>query len=153
MLDSELLRSEIGNVYNIDLEQYKWDMQLQEEIFKIELDKYCEDNVSTMKEVYEWGLNIGNCGLTSRYFAIHFPRALYHRGKCKLLVGTKKAPNGEHAWIENDGYVIDSTLMIKVPVDEADKYYKSEGVLHYDSARKLPEYNTYSNEMISKKVR
>jgi len=109
--------------------------------------------IETMEEVYEYGLNIGSCGLTSRYFAINYPDAQMHIGKCKILIGTKNAPNGEHAWITREDYIIDSTLMLKIPLSEAEQYYKSEKVLAYDSARTLPEYNVYSNDVQKKKSR
>lgn len=154
MLESEVLRKNLGDLYGIDLERYKWNESLEKEIFSIDLDDWYEDvnHIPSlkMKEVYEKGLNIGRCGLTSRYFAIHFPDAIYHRGKCSILVGTKNAEHGEHAWItrEEDGtpFIYDSTLMLKIPESVASKYYKTEIILAYDSARTLSEYEAYSND-------
>lgn len=152
MLESEVLRKNLGDLYGIDLEKYKWNESLEKEIFSIDLDDWYEEKISTLKmqEIYEKGLNIGRCGLTSRYFAIHFPDAVYHRGKCSILVGTKNAEHGEHAWItrEEDGitFIYDSTLMLKIPESVASKYYKTEIILDYNSARTLSEYEAYSND-------
>ncbi len=152
MLESEVLRKSLGDLYEIDLEKYKWNESLEKEIFSIDLDDWYEEKISTLKmqEIYEKGLNIGRCGLTSRYFAIHFPDAVYHRGKCSILVGTKNAEHGEHAWItkEEDGttFIYDSTLMLKIPESVASKYYKTEIILDYNSARTLSEYETYSSD-------
>ena len=152
MLESEVLRKNLGDLYGIDLEKYKWNESLEKEIFSIDLDDWYEEKISTLKmqEIYEKGLNIGRCGLTSRYFAIHFPDAVYHRGKCSILVGTKNAEHGEHAWItrEEDGitFIYDSTLMLKIPESVALKYYKTEIILDYNSARTLSEYEVYSND-------
>jgi hypothetical protein len=152
MLESEVLRKNLGDLYGIDLEKYKWNETLEKEIFSIDLDDWYEEKISTLKmqEIYEKGLNIGRCGLTSRYFAIHFPNAVYHRGKCSILVGTKNAEHGEHAWItrEEDGttFIYDSTLMLKIPESVASKYYTTERILDNDSARILSEYETYSND-------
>jgi hypothetical protein len=152
MLESEVLRKNLGDLYGIDLEKYKWNETLEKEIFSIDLDDWYEEKISTLKmqEIYEKGLNIGRCGLTSRYFAIHFPNAVYHRGKCSILVGTKNAEHGEHAWItrEEDGttFIYDSTLMLKIPESVASKYYTTERILDNDSARIFSEYETYSND-------
>ncbi len=152
MLESEELRKQIEEIYEIDLLQYAWNEEEKEDIFSIQLDKDYEDKVNTMKEVYEQGLNIGNCGLTSRYFARHIKNSDMNIGKCKLLRGTLNAPNGEHAWITLDNFVIDTTLMIMIPEEVAEKLgYQKEKTLAKDSAKMLPEYNTYSNTLRKKK--
>lgn len=153
MLESELLRKEKGITKNVDLEKYKWEEELKEEIFNIKLDKDYEDKIDTMKEVYEYGINIGCCGLTSRYLAIHYPDAKLHKGTCSLVRETKNSPNGEHAWIERENYFIDTTLMIKIPISEASKYYESKEILEYRAARSLSEYNLYSDNIPKQKSR
>lgn len=150
MLESELLRQEISLKFNINLEKYKWSKELAERIFNIEFDWRDEDKVSKMLEVYENGLNIGACGRTARYLAIEFPDAELHIGICDLLVGTKNAEFGNHAWITIEDKIIDSTLMIQAPIKELERYYHTNKVLDYNSARVIPEYCTYSDELKSK---
>lgn len=147
MLESELLRQEKSLEFNIDLEKYKWSKKLEERIFSIKLDLEIEDNQSiiTMKDVYELGLNIGMCGLTSRYLAIEFPEAEMHKGTSDLVIGTPGAPEGEHAWITIGDKIIDSTLMIEAPVKDFERFYHIEATLHPDSARKLSMYEQYSH--------
>ena len=147
MLPSEILRKEIGTKYNINLEQYAWSDELKKDIFSIELDDTIETQASTLKEIYEHGFNIGHCGLTSRYVCRKFDSANLFYGKANLLIGTKAAPNGEHAWTTLNNYIIDTTLMIAIPSDKAKELgYNPEKEIAPVSARILSEYDTYDSE-------
>jgi hypothetical protein len=147
MLPSEELRQTISKKYNIDLEQYKWNEEFQQSIFEIELDKDLEDHASTLEEIYQNGYNIGHCGLTSRYLAKKFDTATLYYGKATLLIGTKNSPNGEHAWLTINNFVIDTTLMICIPLEQAKKLgYTSEKEIAHDSARMLSEYDLFDHE-------
>ena len=112
MLPSEKLRKEIEETHNLNLEKYAWNAHLKQQIFSIELDDTIETQATNLKEIYEHGFNIGHCGLTSRYICRRFDAAKLFYGKASLLVGTKSSPNGEHAWTNINGLVIDTTLMI-----------------------------------------
>lgn len=152
MLPSEKLRSEISLKHNIDLEKYAWPEQFREMVFSIKLDEYLEENAKTLGEVYEKGFNIGHCGLTSRYIARRFEEANMYCGKASLLVGTKNSPNGEHAWTTIEDFLVDTTLMLLIPVSEAVKMgYISEKKLAYQSARTLSEYDLYDVEYEAEK--
>ena len=147
MLPSELLRKEIEEKYNINLEQYAWDEKLKQQILNTELDDTIETQATTLKEVYEHGFNIGHCGLTSRYVCRKFDSANLFYGKANLLIGTKAAPNGEHAWTTLNNYIIDTTLMIAIPSDKAKELgYIKEKEIAPVSARILSEYDTYDSE-------
>ena len=147
MLPSEELRQEISAKYNINLEEYKWNKEFQQSIFEIELDKTLEEHASTLGEIYKKGFNIGHCGLTSRYLAKKFNTATLYYGIATILIGTKNSPNGEHAWITINGFVIDTTLMICIPLTEAKKLgYIPEREIAHDSARILSEYDVFDHE-------
>lgn len=149
MLESDKLLKQIEKENNIDLSNYKWPEELKEEIYKIKLDRWIEDKISTMEEVYNQGLNIGKCGLTSRYLMINLKDCDMHVGKCNLLIGTAAAPNGEHAWITRNGYVIDTTLMLIMKEEKAESLgYIKEKTLARESAKMLSESETYSREII-----
>ena len=144
MLPSELLRKEIEEKYNVDLEQYTWPEQFRNLVFSILLDENLEENARTLKEIYEKGFNIGHCGLTSRYISRKFDEAKMYYGRAKLLEGTKDSPNGEHSWTIIEEFVVDSTLMLLIPVSEAVKLgYLAEKKLAYTSARMLSEYEVF----------
>ena len=71
-------------------------------------------------QIFEEGLNIGTCGMTSRYLSYLFNKfTIVEKGVCKILKGTKGAPDGDHAWLVVDGYVYDTTLMLKIEQDIA----------------------------------
>lgn len=147
MLPSEELRLEIEKKYGIDLKQYAWSEELKQQIFSIPLDKSLETNADTLGEIYSHGFNIGHCGLTSRYIARGFSKANLYYGKAALLVGTKSAPNGEHAWTILNDQIIDTTLMISIPTSIAKTLgYIQEKEIAPISARMLSEYEVYDNE-------
>ena len=147
MLPSEKLRNEISELYNIDLEQYAWSEELKQQIFSTKLDKDLESNADTLEDIYTVGYNIGHCGLTSRYVARQFNEAKLFYGKAKLLVGTKSAPNGEHAWTTINNFLIDTTLMICIPITEITKLgYIQEKEITHVNARLLSEYDRYDND-------
>ena len=147
MLPSELLRKQIEEKNNINLEKYSWDKDLKQQIFSIELDNTIETQATNLKEIYEHGFNIGHCGLTSRYICRKFDKAKLFYGKANLLIGTASAPNGEHAWTNIDDFIIDTTLMICIPENLAIELgYTKEKEIAPISARMLSEYDTYDSE-------
>lgn len=147
MLPSENLRKEIETKYNINLKQYAWPKELKEQILSTKLDDTIETNASSLKEIYEKGFNIGHCGLTSRYVCRKFNDASLFYGKANLLTGTKASPNGEHAWTTINNMLIDTTLMIILPIEKAKELgYTPEKEIAPISARMLSEYDTYDTE-------
>ena len=147
MLPSELLRNELSQLYNINLEQYAWNDNLRQQIFETKLDKDLESNADTLKDIFVEGYNIGHCGLTSRYVARQFNNATLFYGKARLLTGTDSSPNGEHAWTTINNYLIDTTLMISIPLTETTKLgYIPEKEIAHENARILSEYDRYDIE-------
>ena len=154
MLPSEELRLEIEKKYDIDLKQYAWSEELKQQIFSIPLDKSLETNADNLGEIYTHGFNIGHCGLTSRYVARGFNEATLHYGKAALLVGTKSSPNGEHAWTILNDKVIDTTLMICVPIEKIEELgYIPEKEISEISAKHLSEYDVYDVEYQKNKIK
>ena len=146
MYFSDDLRIKIAKKYSLNLEGYVWDYELNNHLMGIKLN-FMEDHIKTMAEVYEYGLNIGHCGLTSRYFAVAFPEAQMACGALPILKGTKLY-NGSHCWIVNNGFVLDSTLRLIIPEKVAAELgYKADRVLAHDSARTFSEYELYSNTL------
>lgn len=93
------------------------------------------------------GFNISHCELTSRYICRKFKEATLFYGNASLLIGNPSSPNGEHAWTTINGYLVDSTLMIYIPLSKATKLgYIPEREIHHESARTLSEYDLYDLE-------
>lgn len=146
MLPSEKLRLLISKQYKIDLDKYAWPEEFKNAIFSIELDTSLESNATRLKEIYERGFNIGHCGLTSRYLCINFDATLQY-GTCNILKGTKSAPNGEHAWTIINNLLIDTTLMICIPLDKMQEFgYIPTNTIAKESSRMLSEYDIFDNE-------
>lgn len=147
MLPSEELRQTISQTYNINLSQYAWSEEFKQLVFSTQLDESLEKNAHTLEEIYQKGFNIGNCGLTSRYIARRFDEAELFYGHATLLIGTKNSEDGDHAWTIINNHVIDSTLMLCIPINEAEKLgYVPEKQIEHECARLLSEYNVYDNE-------
>lgn len=152
MLPAEKLRILIEKLYNIDLEKYARSEELKNEIFAIQLDKILEENANTLEEIYVNGFNIGHCGLTSRYVIRKFNDASLHYGICEMLIGTKSSNNGNHAWVEYNGLLIDTTLMLCIPLDKKNTFgYETKNIIDRDSALLLSEYDIYDNDFYEKK--
>lgn len=121
MIPSKKLRRLISKKNKIQLEDFSWEKELEKKVFKILFEDM------TLKDIFENGYNIGNCLLTSYYIFPIFNNASICSGKVAILKGTKNSINGDHVWIENDEYIIDTTLMIKIPLNFIySKYYKKE---------------------------
>lgn len=147
MLPSEILRDIISKRIGIDLNQYAWNEEFKNFVFKIKLDKMYEETIFNMSEVYKQGFNIGHCGLTSRYLVQNLKNSDLYYGKFSGLVGTKRSEKGGHAWVVQDELVIDTTLMIMLPIDKAKEIgYTFERKLSRSSATVLSEYELYSHE-------
>ena len=147
MLPSEELRQTISQTYNINLSQYAWSEEFKQLVFSTQLDELLEKNAHTLEEIYQKGFNIGNCGLTSRYIARRFDEAELFYGRATLLIGTKNSEDGDHAWTIINNHVIDSTLMLCIPINEAEKLgYVPEKQIEHECARLVSEFNVYDNE-------
>lgn len=98
------------------VEEYKKNSHIQE--FDKELwHKISNTDVFFLRdftEVFEEGLNIGTCGLTTRYLSFLFDDFQIVTGKCEFLKGTKGAQNGEHTWLESGSQIYDTTLLFKM---------------------------------------
>ena len=143
-------REKDSYLVHVDLEKYVWDKELRDFVFGIQLNLEYEDEISTMQEVYEGGYNEGHCGLTSRYLAINDDSIELpsRNSTCSLLKGTAGSDDGNHCWCFKDDYIIDTTLMIKIPIELAKKIgYSWDGKLYHNSSRYLSGNDTYSIEV------
>ena len=147
MLPSEELRQILSDTYQIDLNKYAWSEEFKQLVFSTPLDKKLEENANTLEDIYHMGFNIGNCGLTSRYIARRFDEAELYYGTATLLIGTKNSEDGDHSWTVINNFVIDSTLMLCIPINEAEQLgYAPEKQIEHSCARLLSEFNVYDNE-------
>ncbi|MGN1012383.1 MAG: hypothetical protein ACI4ON_00945 [Clostridia bacterium] len=147
MLPSEELREIISKKINIALNQYAWNDEFRDFVFGLCLDKDYEYSLNYLDEVFKYGLNIGHCGLTARYLVINIPHTDLYYGIFPPLIGTKNSPTGSHAWAVCGNYVLDTTLMLAIPIEEAKNLgYIFEKKINSNSAKCLSEYELFSNE-------
>lgn len=66
-------------------------------------------------QVFEKEFNLGACGTIAWALSMCFEEfILVTYGKVPFLAGTKNSDFGQHAWLEVDGYVYDTTLLLKI---------------------------------------
>lgn len=125
------------------------------------VDNYTGDIQLTLTDIFRIGLNIGSCGLTSRY--MHYllstesssskkEKLLYQLGSLKALIGTKSgdfiSKDGGHAWVCYDDMIYDPTLLVKIPQNLAkDLGYEVTRILSYESANSFSEYSLFLNDI------
>lgn len=113
--------SKFRNLYD----QYKEQLKELEINIPTVSDLVCSEknpNI-TLKYIFDKGLNIGNSGLISRFFGETITGDYkINAGTCSFLEGTYNASVGEHAWIETNDYIYDTTLMIKLPIALKDQF-------------------------------
>lgn len=75
----------------------------------------------TFEDVFKSGYNLGNCTGCSIQYSYSLDRPYICGGELPLIKGTANSPDGRHTWIESDGKVIDTTLMLVMNKDFAKK--------------------------------
>lgn len=115
MLPSENLRYIISKEINYDLTRFAWGRNLKQEVLKTQL--VSNESFENLRDVFTEGLNIGKNILTCKYISSQLPDAEVWIGYFYPLAGYGCSGRGEHAWLVMDGYLIDPTLMIEVPVE------------------------------------
>lgn len=70
--------------------------------------------------VFENGINIGTCGSTAWAVSMCFEEFVFvSYGKVPFLAGTKNSDFGQHAWLEVEGNVYDTTLLMVIKKEVA----------------------------------
>ncbi len=146
MIPSVKLRKIISKNHKINLDAFSWNKEFNNNIFKITF--YDGRTKTSLKKIFENGYNIGNCLLTSYYVINAIENAYICTGKVEILKGTKNSKDGDHVWIENDSYIIDTTLMICIPkYNVYSRFYKKDSII-------VPSFSTselnYLDEYYSK---
>ena len=75
----------------------------------------------TFEYVFETGYNLGNCTGCSIQYSYSLPFPYICGGELPLLAGTPNSPDGRHTWLEHEGKIIDTTLMLVMEKDIAKK--------------------------------
>lgn len=149
-MPSGKMRKIVSQNLQFDLNMYALKGEYLNALCKLPLDKDIETDprLKTLGDAISLGLNIGHCGLTSRYFLRGIANGDLVIGKLPAIAGSKNSPNGEHAWVQTDNLVIDPTLLVAIPTARAYALgYKPEYVVNPEGARILSEYDTFSNEL------
>ena len=77
--------------------------------------------INDFTEIFRDGYNQGYCTVCSKQLSYSLISCNICGGTLPILTGTINCPKGDHTWIENDNYIIDTTLMLII-----DKTYINE---------------------------
>ena len=80
----------------------------------------------TFEDVFKTGYNLGNCTGCSLQYSYSLDKPYICGGELPILKGTPNSPDGRHTWIECDGKIIDTTLMLVIDKSYVDRigYYE-----------------------------
>ena len=77
--------------------------------------------INSFEDVFKDGANIGYCTVASKQLSYSFSSCFICGGILPLLKGTKNCLDGSHTWIQYEDYIIDTTLMLIVHINYANK--------------------------------
>ncbi len=79
-------------------------------------------NVNSFYDIFKLGYNIGDCVGVSRQLSYSYDGVDIVSGRLPILIGTRNAEiEGGHCWLENENYIIDTSLLLII-----DKSYGKE---------------------------
>lgn len=119
-----------GTIRFFDKEE--WD-RISELVFNLH-------NIHSFNDFFINGLNIGSCLFTSEILSYSYDDVDYVEGVLPILAGTYNCKEGRHKWLERDGKIYDTSLMLII-----DKYKWGEK-LGYKAIHTTKWYELYYNE-------
>ena len=96
-----------------------WEDTYYTDIYMIKIE-----NCTDLNDYFKKGYNIGSCTQTSMNLSIIFQYCNICGGTVPFLKDTYNSPDGRHTWINNNGKIIDTSLMLIIDEDYAIKYLK-----------------------------
>ena len=110
--------------------------------------------IDSFEQIFKEGYNIGGCTVVSKQLSYSFRNCTLCSGILPLIAGTKNSPNGEHSWMQSDGIIYDTTLMLCITKPFAEQLgYQKE--VEYDPHMSDIYMSTYefTNDPTFKKSR
>ncbi len=96
-------------------------------------------NINEFIDLFIQGYNIGNCANMALELSYSYDDVDIVSGTLPLLKGTKNAEEvGGHVWLENDTYIIDTSLMLVI-----DKTLKDK--IGYNEEQRITKSNLRTN--------
>ncbi len=76
--------------------------------------------INDFDDIFRNGFNLGYCTPCSKQVSYSLKSCYIRGGLFPILKGTDNCPNGEHTWIEYDGRILDTSLMLDIDLDYKD---------------------------------
>ncbi len=77
--------------------------------------------IDNFETVFKEGANIGYCTVAAKQLSYSFSNCYLCGGVLPILKGTRNCPDGSHTWILVNNKIIDTTLMLIISEDYANK--------------------------------
>ncbi|MBQ8892051.1 MAG: hypothetical protein IJ068_04220 [Bacilli bacterium] len=77
--------------------------------------------IDNFESVFRDGANIGYCTVAARQLSYSIDNPYICGGTVKYLINTPNSIDGSHTWILNDNYIIDTTFMLIIDKEYANK--------------------------------
>lgn len=103
-----------------------------------------DDRMKEFIDMFTLGFNIGNCVGASRQLSYSYNDVDIVSGILPLIKGTRNAEKfGGHCWLENDKYIIDTSLMLVIDKSLKDRFgYIEEQRITKSELRKSQSYQS-----------
>ena len=89
--------------------------------------------INNCLDIFKNGWNEGRCTTMSTQVSYSMSYCNICGGILPILIGTTNSPDGSHTWIEKDGKIYDTTLMLVI-----DKKYAKEIIGYLEEKRNNP---------------
>lgn len=76
--------------------------------------------INDFDDIFRNGFNLGYCTPCSKQVSYSLKSCYICGGLFPVLKGTDNCPNGEHTWIEYDGRILDTSLMLDIDLGYKD---------------------------------
>lgn len=113
ILDVALKDENFKEVYDFGIKNYLI-TPFSEFLFDQTRGVYIKDLDMSLYDYFMDGNHIGRCFTTAYYLSELFDEFTVYRGFLPAIQGTKNSINGNHAWLVSDGYIYDTSLLLKI---------------------------------------
>lgn len=73
--------------------------------------------INSFDDIFRNGFNLGYCTPCAKQVSYSLGTCEICGGVLPILIGTNNCPNGDHTWIEYDGKIIDTSLMLIIDLE------------------------------------
>jgi len=94
-------------------------------------DIYIDSIDCSLYDYFKRGDNIGFCLQACNYISEMFSEFEIYKGLLPAISGTRRSPNGEHAWLISEGTIYDTSLLLQIDESLSEQLgYNPQGLIN-----------------------